>query len=73
MLIDAKTKSDESQKTENCHFSRILYNGTEIWKYASFEGSKNAQNPWFYRHLSTKKAPLKSAIFGNSRSEKAII
>lgn len=67
--MDANSKYHHSQKTKNLHFSRILYNGTKFWKYASFEGPKNVQTPWFYRHLDIKKALLKSAIFRNSSSE----
>ena len=58
------------ERREFRHFSRILDNGTDLWKYASFEGVQIAQNPWFYRHLSLKKALVKSAILGKSREKK---
>jgi hypothetical protein len=43
------------------------------WKYAKFEGLEISRNPWFYRHLSLKKALEKSAILGNSREKKSRI
>jgi len=69
-LKNVKTESQRHQIAENFHFSRILDERPNGWKYASFEGAKNAQIPWFYRQMRLKKASQKDAIFGNSRVKK---
>ena len=52
------------------HFWIILNQRSNGQKYASFEGVKTPENPWFYRLLGLKKALLKSALFRNSSSRK---
>ena len=69
-LKNVKTELQRHQIAENFHFSRILDERPNGWKYASFEGVKNAQIPWFYRQMRLKKASQKDAIFGNSRVKK---
>ena len=63
------TKSRMTENGEFWHFSRILHRSTKFWKYASFEGVGILVTPLFLRHLGTKKALTKSAIFANSRAE----
>ena len=55
------------------HFSRILDEGTNSWKYASFKGVEIAGILRFYGHLGIKKASQKDAIFRNSRVWKGMI
>ena len=70
ILKNVKTELRHRQIAEKLHFSRILDERPNGWKYASFEGVKNAQIPWFYRQMRLKKASQKDAVFGNSRVKK---
>jgi len=44
ILKKVKAKLKASKIYQFCHFSRILYDGKVIWKYASFRGSEMVQN-----------------------------
>ena len=68
--MKANVKFQLTETSEIFHFSRILHERTNIWKYASFEGVEIVQNPLFYRHLRLKKASQKDAVFRNSRVKK---
>ena len=42
--MKVKAESKASKISSFCHFARILYDGKEFWKYASFRGSEMARN-----------------------------
>ena len=70
ILKNVKAKLAASVFVKFWRFAHILDDGTDFRKYASFERVEIVGIPWFYRHLSTKKALTKSAFSENSSSRK---
>ena len=73
MQKNANTKFARRQKNENRHISKILHDGSESWKFSSFERGYFFQNTCGNRHFSTKKALLASAHSREKRTEKGVI
>ena len=58
MQKNVNTKSASSKNSKNQHYSRILDNGRDSQKYASFEGVQTTLNPLFLQAFGHKKSAL---------------